>query len=230
MSPQSVFVIRRAHKILALVVGAQFLFWTASGLFFTIFPIEKIRGEHLVHAEYPGALGDDAASLAPLTMTEGAQIISLKPSPFGAVYEVRTSEGHTVYDARTGEKLTPWQADKVSQLALSFWKGDEDIQSVDLIDRPPREAGSESAMWRIEMAGRGTPILWIDPNRVTKPRVRTTNWRIFDILWRFHIMDITGDDRFDSWWLRMFAFLGLTTVLFGIALLIDRARRGALLK
>ena len=60
--------------------------------------------------------------------------------------------------------------------------------------------------------------------------MRTGKWRIFDVLWRFHIMDVTGDDRFDSWWLKLFAFLGLTTVLFGIGLLVHRAMAGRLLR
>ena len=60
--------------------------------------------------------------------------------------------------------------------------------------------------------------------------MRTTRWRIFDVLWRFHILDVTGKDEFDTWWMKLVAFLGLTTVLFGISLLIDRARRGALLR
>ena len=37
----------RVHKLLGLVVGAQLLLWTVSGLFFTLIPIEQVRGEHL---------------------------------------------------------------------------------------------------------------------------------------------------------------------------------------
>ena len=35
----------RLHKIVGIVVGIQLFFWTVSGLFFTLFPIEVIRGD-----------------------------------------------------------------------------------------------------------------------------------------------------------------------------------------
>ncbi|MEL6414304.1 MAG: hypothetical protein AAFQ15_05120 [Pseudomonadota bacterium] len=35
----------RLHKIIGVVVGIQLFFWTVSGLFFTLFPIEVIRGD-----------------------------------------------------------------------------------------------------------------------------------------------------------------------------------------
>ena len=222
--------IRRAHKILALVVGLQFLFWTASGLFFTIIPIEKIRGEHLVHASLPGRIDVSASLAAPEGFANGAQEINLKPSPFGPVYEVRSQAGYAVYDAQSSAPLTPWNEVRATEIANAFWQGEGELRDIRLIDTPPREAGASRPMWRAEFQGADTAILWIDPDRLIKPRVRTTNWRIFDVLWRFHIMDVTGDDRFDSWWLRIAAFLGVVTILFGVALLVDRARSGRLLK
>ena len=56
MPVQSRQFIRRTHKILGLVIGVLFLFWTTSGLFFTLFPIEHIRGEHLVDTSLSAAL------------------------------------------------------------------------------------------------------------------------------------------------------------------------------
>lgn len=230
MSAKTSFAFRRAHKILGLVVGLQFLFWTASGLFFTIYPIEKIRGDHLVHGSLPYELNAEQSLMDPAALAQGALELTLKPTPFGPVYEVRRGSGFETYHAVTGEKMTPWSEAEAIVLAQGFWKGEDNSTTADFVKTPPREAGASSSRWRIEYTGGVNAVLWLDPNRVAKPRVRTTNWRIFDVLWRFHIMDIAGDDRFDSWWLRIFAFLGLTTVLFGFALLIDRARRGVLLK
>ncbi|MEQ9317215.1 MAG: hypothetical protein RLN72_15285, partial [Henriciella sp.] len=83
---------------------------------------------------------------------------------------------------------------------------------------------------RVQFDGKDTATFWIDAEAARLVAVRTGKWRLFDALWRFHIMDLTGEDRFDSWWLKVFAFLGLTTVLFGFALLIQRASKGRLLK
>jgi hypothetical protein len=43
-------------------------------------------------------------------------------------------------------------------------------------------------------------------------------------------MDVTGEDRFDTWWMKLFAFLGLTMVVTGFVLMVDRARKGRLLR
>jgi hypothetical protein len=36
------------HKWLALIIGVQILFWFASGLFFALYPIERVRSEHRI--------------------------------------------------------------------------------------------------------------------------------------------------------------------------------------
>ena len=36
---------RKIHKYLGLVIGIQLLLWAAGGLFFSLNPIEKVRGE-----------------------------------------------------------------------------------------------------------------------------------------------------------------------------------------
>jgi hypothetical protein len=72
--------------------------------------------------------------------------------------------------------------------------------------------------------------IYFDANTGAVKAVRTTNWRIFDVLWRFHIMDVTGEDRFNTWWMKLFAFLALTMVLSGFVLIIDRVRKGRLLR
>ena len=232
MSAQSRQTIRRAHKILGVVVGIQLLIWTASGLFFTIFPIEQIRGEHLVDKSLSAAPPLHGAELLNPQQFVGESVdqIVLRRGTSGPVYEFTFDNQPFVVDAVTGRQLTPLEAQAAANLATLYWKGDGEIASVELVETPPREAGSSRPLWRVEFQGDDRATLWIDPQRARLKAVRTTNWRIFDVLWRFHIMDITGEDRFDTWWMRIAAFLGLTTVLFGFALLIDRARQGRLLK
>ena len=42
----------KIHKWLALLMAVQILFWFVSGLFFAVFPIERVRSEHMI-AEAP---------------------------------------------------------------------------------------------------------------------------------------------------------------------------------
>ena len=43
---------RKLHRWLGLLMAAQIIAWMASGLYFSLFPIEQIRGEHLTR-EWP---------------------------------------------------------------------------------------------------------------------------------------------------------------------------------
>ena len=45
-------VASKIHKWLALLMAVQILFWFVSGLFFAVFPIERVRSEHMI-AEAP---------------------------------------------------------------------------------------------------------------------------------------------------------------------------------
>ena len=221
--------ISQAHKLLGLVVGAQLLFWTLSGFYFTLFPIETIRGEHLRAGPQP----IDMAALedASLPQLDAAPIKLEVRRVLGETVWLATGEtGASLHDFETGEPLAPIGAAEVRAIALESWRGRGEIVSAVLVETPPREAGSSSPLWRVDFDGQDKATFWVDATRGEVRAVRTDKWRLFDVLWRFHIMDITGEDRFDSWWLKLAAFLGLTTVLLGIALLVQRALRGRLLK
>ena len=137
-------------------------------------------------------------------------------------------------DAVTGESWSP--LDAVSFRALQRRFADQEgvaripgteATATFLTESAPREYGGALPAWVIEDEVSKQRI-YFDATTGAVQSVRTTNWRIFDILWRFHIMDITGEDRFDTWWMKLFAFLGLTMVLSGAVILIDRARKGRL--
>lgn len=212
-----------------MVVGLQLLFWTASGLYFTLFPIDVIHGDHLRKAP-PGLDLSETATITPPQLTLKAKTAELRQLLGRPVWEVHGDGWTALYEASTGEQLSPLGEAAVRQIALTEWAGDGAIKSVDRIIDPPRETFTERPLWRVQFDGKDRATFWVDAETGKVLAVRTGKWRIFDVLWRFHIMDVTGEDRFDTWWLKVFAFLGLTTVLFGIALLIHRAARGRLLK
>jgi hypothetical protein len=44
---------RKLHRWLGLLMAVQIIAWMASGLYFSIFPIDEIRGAHLTRAPEP---------------------------------------------------------------------------------------------------------------------------------------------------------------------------------
>ncbi len=230
--------IARVHKILGLVIGLQFLFWTISGLFFTLYPIETIRGDPFRPAPDHGQL---VASQVQVDASQAASLVAgklqaaeLRMFLGDPVWLVKTDSSSRMIDAVTGKMRSPISSEEL--LTLTSYSDDAttrapgtDPVTYMLTENPLREYGGPLPAWVVEYSP-GKKRIYVDAMTGEIKSVRTTKWRVFDVMWRFHIMDVTGDDRFDSWWLKVFAFFGLTTILFGIALLVDRARKGRLLK
>lgn len=221
--------IARTHKILGLVIGVQLLFWTLSGFYFTLFPIEQIRGEHL-RKPAPPLSNLEGLEIAAPRLQQPASNMDIRALPGGPAWFVQGDGWTAFHSLETGEAMTPLSEADVRAIALAAWAGDGELVSVSLVEDPPREAFSEAPLWRVQFEGEDKATFWVDARQGRVTAVRTGEWRLFDVLWRFHIMDVTGDDRFDSWWLKLAAFLGLTTVLFGLALLVHRASRGRLFR
>lgn len=226
--------IGRAHKILGLVVGLQLLFWTASGLFFTLYPIETIRGDPYRPVVDHGALDPTRVVIGPAQAAERVagtmHTITLKMFLGEPVWLIRTDEERVMVDAISGDIRSPVTDAEVERI-VGEGEAERSLGEVERIflmeADAPREYGGPLPAWVVEYAPGGQRV-YVDAMTGDVVSVRTANWRVFDVLWRFHIMDVTGEDRFDSWWLKLFAFLGLTTVLFGIALIVDRALKGRL--
>ncbi len=53
MGDKTNFWVRKAHRWLGLAIGMQLLLWTVSGLYFSLIPIETVRGEDRVYEAEP---------------------------------------------------------------------------------------------------------------------------------------------------------------------------------
>ncbi len=227
---------RRLHNILGLIVGAQVLLWVASGLFFSLRPIEEVRGEHLRSGahEMMAGLPDNLAPVNAILAAGGEPVMqmSLKPWLGRTVWEIETHSGKALYDAQTGEALSPLKEDQARRIAEGGWAGDGNLTAMALIDPAPREAGRGAgrAMWRASFDGPDTATFWIDPQAGDIAAVRTGWWRTFDLFWGLHIMDWTNRETISSWWMKLFAFGALVLTLAGLWLVVDRLVRGKLLR
>ena len=134
-------------------------------------------------------------------------------------------------DATTGAVRSPLSQADIDALVAAFDTRPDGLGTLTVTylihEDPLREYGGPLPVWILEYEPRKQRI-YIDAVTGDVRSVRTTRWRIFDVLWRFHTLDVTGDDRFDSWWLKLAAFLGLTMVLSGLVLGVDRIRKGRL--
>lgn len=99
---------RKIHNILGLVIGLQILFWTASGFYFTLFPIDVIRGTTLRTPKQNQALRLDdvsitlqhsAAAIDPYDALVSAELESFLGEPF---WRLTTTSATVLLSAQTG--------------------------------------------------------------------------------------------------------------------------------
>lgn len=227
--------ISKVHKIVGMAIGLQLLLWTASGLFFTLFPIDVIHGDPWRPTIEHGNLIDMEIAIssedAMRQAGEHAQSVTLQPFLGRPVWLVTNPSSRIMIDAVTGDQRSPLTNDDITGMIERFDDKPDGLGTLTatymISENPLREYGGPLPVWVIEYEPR-KQRLYIDATTGQIRSVRTTRWRIFDIMWRFHIMDVTGDDKIDTWWMKLAAFLGLTMILSGLGLLIDRTRKGRL--
>ena len=217
----------RAHKWLALLIGAQLLIWFASGALMSFLPIDQVRGEHLVDREVVTAIpnGIRFADPARFTAAVGAPVEAINWHVMGsrAVAEVKTTKGIKLFDAATGAALPPVDATMATAIANAAWKSASKPSSMAsrVTTESPEYRGALPA-WRIAYADPDATSVFVaaDSGRITA--VRTGTWRFYDFFWSLHIMDWKNHEDFNTWWLLTFAVGGLLFGLAGTVLLFMR--------
>jgi len=221
------FWARRAHKWIALVVGAQALLWMASGLYMVSISIHVIHGDHLA--------AGDAAPLAGGPLMPAAALAERFPGLAGfrlkrflgrEVYEVRHAGGTTLVDAASGEALSPLDEARARALAQSLYRGKAAIRQAALIDEAPQEVATRPVpLWRVEFDDDAETTLYLSPHTGELLAKRHDLWRWFDFLWMFHIMDYEKRTDVNNTLLRVAASAGLVFALSGVWLLVYSFRR-----
>jgi hypothetical protein len=230
ISPRLARRIATIHKWLGLLVAAQLVVWTGTGLFFVAFHITAIRGEHLVHP--PGHVQpmdvariqfSSADALKAVAEDRPLEVI-LKPLAGEPVYEVRGDIGTFLVSSETGQVIDIDET-RARALAQEKWLAPDAILAAELMEVAPKESGLSGEAWAVRFKGEGNPTLYVSAvnGRVSAPR--TDLWRTYDFLWQLHLMDWGLNENFNTPWMLAAAILALSTVLFGIALLAHRFTR-----
>jgi hypothetical protein len=235
ISPRLARRIASVHKWLGLIVGLQLVVWTGTGLFFAAIHITDIRGESLVHpashvAPMDGARIRFSSTDALKAVAEDRPIeVSLRPLAGEPVYEVRGEIGTFLVSAETGERIVIDEP-RARALAQEKWIEQDAILATELLEVAPKESGLPGEAWSVRFKGEGNPTLYVSVanGRISAPR--TDLWRTYDFLWQLHLMDWGLNENFNTPWMVAAAFFALSTVLFGVALLVHRFTRGLIRK
>lgn len=225
-------VLRQLHRWIGVLAGLQLLAWTASGLYFTLIPIDEVRGGFLLDLknESPVRLGE-VVLISPSVLAENnrelrgtsltkIELTTILDKPAYIVDEAR-------YDAVTGERMgfvdektARYIVQQRSSLPITALEYVEEVSGDD------EYRGGELPAWRVSLAGNEDASVYVGALSGKIRAVRTNTWRIFDFLWSLHIMDYEDRENFNHVLIQFMAVIGLITVLSGLALFFATLRLG----
>jgi hypothetical protein len=208
-------LIRKTHKYLSFFISIQLLLWTISGIYFSFNKIELVRGEqYLKIVEKPINLGVLNFNTS---YSEKVSIINR----LGKEIVIVSSRGSKKYLDKNGNPL-----DKLSSLeAVESVKSQTTLLPFQAIEITDNKSGSE-------FRGRSLPIYKVESRNIENDdinvyvniysgeimAIRSPQWRIWDLMWGFHIMDWNERDNINNLLLKIFSILALVSSVTGLIL------------
>ena len=212
----------KVHKWLALLMAIQILFWFVSGLFFAVFPIERVRSEHVM-AEQPArpvafdTAADGLLRLGSAGVTgERIEVRMLLDRPVALV-----SAGQSrprLYDLTTGRLMSPIPGTLAVAIAERDHAGDLRTSRIERVTEESTEYRGALPAWRIDFDDGANRSLYVAADTGTVTARRSTLWRTFDFLWSLHIMDFKNHEDFNTPLLIIATALGLVVIVTGIVM------------
>ena len=208
-------IVRNTHKYLSFFISLQLFLWTISGIYFAFNKIELVRGEQYRLTEsFPVNFNEINFS-----RSDVHQIKAIKRLD-EIIFVVNASKG-TEYLNALGTPVSKLSKSEVFEIVSSS----STLEPIDLEEISESSKGSE-------FRGRDLPLykvtslndkdkkinLYLNVFSGEITAVRSLQWRIWDLMWGFHIMDWQTRDKINNIFLKIFSILALVSSISGILL------------
>ncbi|NER14531.1 hypothetical protein GWK08_13840 [Leptobacterium flavescens] len=228
--------IRKSHRYLGVVLGIQFLLWTAGGLYFSWTNIEDIRGDNLkkedpLLAANISLVSPTEASSEFLKASDSIASIQLKKILERHFYQMIYYSGKEKHikliDAQTGELRPPLSGEEAIEVARTKLNKEADVIETKYLEATGKHHEYREKPLPAYAVTFSEPVnttVYVSSELGTVQSFRSTKWRVFDFLWMLHTMDYQERDNFNNYLLRAFSIFGIFTILSGFALFIISSR------
>ena len=208
-------IVRNTHKYLSFFISLQLFLWTISGIYFAFNKIELVRGEQYRLTEsFPVNFNEINFS-----RSDVHQIKAIKRLD-EIIFVVSGSKGIEYLNA-LGTPVSKLSKSEVFEIVSSS----STLEPIDLEEISESSKGSE-------FRGRNLPLykvtslndkdkkinLYLNVFSGEITAVRSLQWRIWDLMWGFHIMDWQTRDKINNIFLKIFSILALVSSISGILL------------
>ena len=208
-------IVRNTHKYLSFFISLQLFLWTISGIYFAFNKIELVRGEQYRLTEsFPISFNE-----VNFSRPDVYQIKAIKRLD-EIIFVVNASKG-TEYLNALGTPVSKLSKSEVFEIVSSS----STLEPIDLEEISESSKGSE-------FRGRNLPLykvtsindkdkkinLYLNVFSGEITAIRSLQWRIWDLMWGFHIMDWQTRDKINNIFLKIFSILALVSSISGILL------------
>ena len=201
--------IRNIHKYLSFFISLQLLLWTVSGIYFSFNKIELVRGEQY---RLPSSFSLN------LDQLKGNHE---NISNFDVVN--RVDQQILIISDPSGRKYLDSNGNPVSMLTVEqaklTVKENSILNPIDvfLIDQDRNGSeyrGRELPLYQVLSLNKDQKSInvYVNPYSGKIVAIRSLQWKIWDLMWGFHIMDWQTRDNINNFLLKVFSILALITV------------------
>jgi uncharacterized iron-regulated membrane protein len=208
-------IVRNTHKYLSFFISIQLLLWTVSGIYFAFNKIENVRGEqYRLQSPFKYSFKNIEFEI---------------PEATSAVVKKRLDKTIITASTEAGMRYFDEEGDPLKK--ISFDEAKQIVAENTLLKPIAVEEVSEPKKGS-EYRGRQLPIYKVTTRNANDKEInaylnifsgdivaiRSAQWRIWDLMWGFHIMDWQERDNIDNILLKIFSVLALISSLSGILL------------
>ena len=208
-------IVRNTHKYLSFFISVQLFLWTVSGIYFAFNKIELVRGEqYRLMESFPINFNE-----VNFSRSDVQQIKAI--NRLGEIIFVVTGSKSIEYLDSFGTPVNKLNKNEVFEIVSAS----STLMPIDLEEITESSKGSE-------FRGRDLPLfkvtslndkdqkinLYLNVFSGEITAVRSIQWRIWDLMWGFHIMDWQTRDKINNIFLKIFSILALVSSISGIML------------
>ena len=208
-------IVRNTHKYLSFFISVQLFLWTVSGIYFAFNKIELVRGEQYRLTEsFPINFNEVNFSRSDVQQVKAINRLG------EIIFVVSGIKGIEYLDS-FGTPVNKLNKSEVFEIVSSS----STLKPIDLEEITESSTGSE-------FRGRNLPLykvtslndkdkkinLYLNVFSGEITAVRSLQWRIWDLMWGFHIMDWQTRDKINNIFLQIFSILALVSSISGIML------------
>ncbi len=200
--------------------------WTLTGLVMVAKPIEEVRGDHLRLEQSERVLpaGPGISVALPETGSRPVRSIATTMGRDEPVTRVDYADGTVERFSADGAPLGSLDEEQARSLVAERIRGGEAVERATLFaaDEVPFDFRRPMPVWQVALED-GTHI-YVGADTGEIEAVRTRWWRLFDVMWGLHIMDLQTREDSSHPILILFATLALAGSLLGCILLFRRRK------